>query len=90
MTTLLGEGLTIQEIMEKALIGLSPEVSELVDLSLTCDCSRERIESALASIGKGALTEILEEDGQAELGCHFCNTKYNFTAEDLENLIIKL
>ena len=49
-----------------------------------CKCSRERMERALISIGKKELREIIEEQGEAEMGCRFCNAKYKFTKEQLE------
>ena len=52
-----------------------------------CDCSKEKMSKALISIGKKELEEIIKEDGKAELVCHFCNKKYNFNKEELENLL---
>ena len=51
-----------------------------------CDCSKEHMEEGLASIGKEELEDIIEKDGKAELSCHFCNKKYQFTKEELENI----
>ncbi len=55
-----------------------------------CDCSREKIEKALVALGKNELNKILEEDGKAEIICHFCNKKYQFPKDDLLNLINKI
>ena len=52
-----------------------------------CDCSRERMERALMSLGRDELVQIIQEDGQAELSCHFCNSKYTFTKAELEGLL---
>lgn len=52
-----------------------------------CDCSKEKMAKALISIGKKELKDIIEEDGKAELVCHFCNKKYQFSKEELENLL---
>ena len=52
-----------------------------------CNCSKEKMEKALISIGKKDLKEIIEKDGKAELVCHFCNKKYQFSKEELEDLI---
>ena len=52
-----------------------------------CDCSKERMENALISLGKDELNKIIEEDGKAEIVCHFCNKKYEFNKEELENLL---
>lgn len=52
-----------------------------------CDCSRERMERNLISLGKKELYELAEEEPEAELVCHFCNSKYRFTSEELKGLI---
>ena len=52
-----------------------------------CNCTRERMERALISIGEKELSSIIEEQGSAELNCHFCNTKYNFTKDQLSALL---
>ena len=52
-----------------------------------CDCSKEKMKKALLSIGKKELENILEEDGKAELVCHFCNKKYQFNKQELENIL---
>ena len=52
-----------------------------------CKCSRERMEEALVSIGAQELHAIIKEQGEAELTCHFCDNKYKFSKEDLQNLL---
>ena len=52
-----------------------------------CDCSRERMERALLSLGREELEQIIREDGQAELSCHFCNSRYTFTEAELMSLL---
>ena len=55
-----------------------------------CNCSKEKMTEALISIGKKELEDIIREDGKAELVCHFCNKKYNFTKEELEEILRKM
>ena len=55
-----------------------------------CNCSKEKMAEALISIGKKELEDIIKEDGKAELVCHFCNTKYNFTKDELEEILRKV
>ena len=55
-----------------------------------CDCSREKMERGLISIGKKELANILEEDGKAEIECRFCNKKYNFNSNDLKEILNSL
>ncbi|HIU26563.1 MAG TPA: Hsp33 family molecular chaperone HslO [Candidatus Copromorpha excrementigallinarum] len=64
-----------------------PEILQERDISWKCDCSRERMERALAAIGRKDLTEIIEEDGKAELQCHFCLKKYSFNREELLSIL---
>lgn len=54
--------------------------------SYKCNCSKEKMEKSLITIGKEEIQDILEKDGKAELVCHFCNKKYLFNEEDLEKL----
>ena len=86
-STLILENDDLFEIAKKALKEFEVEVMDEREVNLYCDCSLERIEKALVSIGKDELTNIIEEDGGAEISCHFCNKKYKFQKEDLERLI---
>ena len=63
------------------------EVMDVRDLRWECDCSMERLEKILMTIGRKDLTEIIEEDGQAELVCQFCLKKYHFTKEHLLKIL---
>lgn len=67
---------------------------ELIDNELSvvyeCDCSREKTTEALIAIGKKDLQIILEEDQKASIVCHYCNKTYDFTKEDLEEIIKEL
>ena len=67
-----------------------PQVLETRDIRWECDCSRERIEQVLMTIGREDLQEIIEEDGQAELQCHFCLKKYQFNKEELQEILEKI
>ena len=57
------------------------------DIKWQCDCSRDRMKDALISLGKKELSQIIEEDGQAELTCQFCRTTYLFDKEELTELM---
>ncbi|MBE0449229.1 MAG: Hsp33 family molecular chaperone HslO [Clostridia bacterium] len=87
ITQLFEEGLTIEQIAGQVLAGLGLDELETYPLEYVCDCSREKMKSGMMSIGKTAIQEILDEDGEAELICHFCNSKYLFTEEELIELI---
>ena len=64
----------------------SVEKLDMKEMHWECDCSEERLEQVLMTIGKKDLKEIIEEDGQAELVCQFCRTKYFFDREHLEKI----
>ena len=66
------------------------EVKGSRDVRWQCDCSRDRMKNALATIGKDDLREIIDEDGQAELSCNFCNSKYKFEKNELEEIFEKM
>ncbi len=87
ISTLIDRGLSPEEIMEKILGDFEMKVLDKIDLEYSCDCSRERIEGVLKSIGEDEIKLMIEEDGGAEVVCHFCNTKHQFVEEELENLI---
>jgi len=61
-----------------------------MDVAFKCHCSRERIDDALISVGKHELQAILEEDGKAEVNCHFCNKTYHYDEKQLQALIDQL
>ncbi len=87
ITTMLSEGKTIEEIIEYIFEGMDLKILEETVPSYTCNCSREKVEKALISIGKKDLTEIYEEGKVEELKCHFCNAVYKFTKDDIGNLL---
>ena len=67
-----------------------PEVLEFRQMQWQCDCSEDRLTQALATIGKKELREIIDEDGQAELTCQFCEKRYFFDKEHLESIYDEL
>ncbi len=88
VSTLIDRGLSPEDIMHELLEGFEMEILDKIEVKYICDCSRDRIEGVLLSIGKKEIEDMIEEDGEAEVVCHFCNTKYHFSEEDLEKLII--
>ncbi len=62
-------------------------LAQELSLKYECDCTRERFERGLISLGKDELSKIIEEDEMADTVCHFCNKKYHFSKEDLEKLL---
>lgn len=75
-----------EEMLKMILDGFDVEILDKKEVNFVCDCSVEKLEKALISVGAKDLKEIIEEDGQAELTCHFCNKKYHFDKKHLERL----
>lgn len=84
---LLDEGMTPEEILEYVLADFEPKILEKVSTEYYCNCSKERVEKAIASVGRKELQEMIEEGKPIEVNCHFCNKKYEFKVEDLQKLI---
>ncbi|WP_196334156.1 Hsp33 family molecular chaperone HslO, partial [Paraclostridium sordellii] len=90
ITNMLKDGKTPEDILEIVLDGLNPQILDKCEVGFECECSKERVEGVLISIGKDQLTEIIEEDKQAEIGCQFCNSKYVFDEEELKAIRDKM
>lgn len=87
VTAMLEEGLTPEGILETVLEGLDIEWTDTLPVQFYCNCSKERVEKALVSIGKKELTDIIADGKTIEVKCHFCNHAYEFTVEDMEELL---
>ena len=68
---------------------LDPQMLEVEALSYACDCSRERMEKVLLSLGPQELSEMIDQDGGAEIVCNFCRTRHNFSKEELQSLLVR-
>ncbi len=88
VTQLYSKGMTVDEIAMKTLEGLEPNILDDFEVSYKCDCSRERVERALQSIGEKDLREMAQEE-TTEVKCHFCDKAYSFTSEEILALIKK-
>ena len=86
VTEMLSNGKKPEDIVEQLLSDYEIEYFENVPTKYQCDCSRERTDRALISLGRDELTKIIEEDGKAEITCHFCDNVYKYTKEELESL----
>ena len=62
-------------------------LAQELDMKFECDCSKEKFEKGLISIGKEELQKIINEDGKANIICNFCKEEYNFDKNDLEELL---
>ena len=89
ITALLDEGLTPEQILEKLLGDMDLVINDTVPTQFYCNCSRERVSKALIAVGRKELNEMIQEAKPVELKCHFCNSAYEFSTEDLKELLRK-
>lgn len=87
VTNLLEEGHTPESLLEKVLEGFDIEINDRMDTKFYCNCSKERVEKALISIGRKELNELIQEGKEVEMNCHFCNTNYVFSVEELKEIL---
>lgn len=89
ITTMINEGKTIEQILEYIFDGMDLKLEDANEPKYFCDCSRERIERALISIGEKDLKEIYDDGKEEEVVCHFCNKKYKFSNDEIGGLLEK-
>lgn len=88
------DGRSMESIMEEylraAFLGMPEEFQimplDTLDIGWKCDCSEERLEQVVKSLGAKEISDMIEQDGQAELTCQFCGRSYHFDKEHLERL----
>lgn len=86
VTSMLEAGKSPEKILETLLDGFDMEITETSNTAFFCNCSKDRVEKALISIGKTELQDIINDGESIEVKCHFCNKGYEFTVEDLKNI----
>ena len=89
VTSMLDKGYTPEQILETILDGFDIEYTDKMPAQFHCNCSKERVEKALISIGKKDIQEMIDDGKDIEMHCHFCNTSYNFTVEELKEILKK-
>ncbi len=90
VTPMLDAGMTPEDILGQVCGDLGVVFLETQEVSYKCYCSRERVESALISLGRQELTQIMEEGKPFPVECQFCDTVYTFTPEDVAELLKKI
>ncbi len=83
VSRMIADGVTPEEICRKALKGFSPELLDTQAAEYRCDCSRQRVERALRSLGKAELEQMAEEQETVQVECHFCDKKYIFSRKEI-------
>ena len=87
VTELLDKGYTPEELLRELTGELGLEITDTIPAKFSCDCSKERVEKVVASIGRKDLQEMIEEGKDIEVKCQFCNTAYNYTIDELKEII---
>lgn len=87
VTKLLEDGYTPQQLLSDLTEGLDLEVTDTMPARFYCNCSKERVERAVASIGAKDLQEMIDEGKDIEVKCHFCNTAYNYSVDELKSIL---
>jgi len=87
VTALLSDNKSPEDILEMILGEKDLKIADKSGCGFVCNCSRERMERNLISLGREELMDIIEEQHGAELQCHFCNKKYLFSEQELRNLL---
>ena len=89
VTRLLEEGYTPQRLLEDLTEGLDLEITDTMPARFYCNCSKERVERAVASIGAKDIREMIDEGKDIEVKCHFCNTAYSYSVDELKNILTR-
>lgn len=87
VTSMLDKGYTPEQILEEVLEGLDVEFIDKIPTQFACNCSKERVTKAIISIGKKDIQDMINDGKDIEVNCHFCNTQYAFTVEELKEIL---
>ena len=86
VTKMLDDGKSAEQILEQILEGFDIEFNEEMPIGFHCNCSKKRVEKALISVGKAELDSMIADNKPININCHFCNTDYEFSVEELKKL----
>lgn len=89
ITALLEKGMTPKDIIHEILGEFGVEMLDTLSANFYCNCCKDRVEKALISVGSKELNAMIKEGKPVELNCHFCNSKYTFSIEELKEILIK-
>ena len=87
VTGLLASGMTPEDIIRQLLGGLEPEILDTIPVEFACNCSKERFAKGLAAVSRKDLQSMVDEGEPIEVKCHFCNTGYTYSIEELKNVM---
>ena len=84
---MLDDGIELEASLKKIFDGMDMTFTETMETGFRCDCTRERLERVLISLGRDELSDMIEKEHGAELTCHFCDKKYSFSEAELKGLL---
>ncbi|MDE6024802.1 MAG: Hsp33 family molecular chaperone HslO [Lachnospiraceae bacterium] len=86
-TSMLEQGMSVEKIIETIFEGYDVNITDKLSCAYMCDCSKERVEKAVISLGRKEIADMIDEDKPIEVVCDFCRTKYTFSPDELLNLL---
>ncbi len=89
ITSLLDKEMTPEMILEYVLGEFGLQILDKLPTAFECNCTKDRVEKAIVSIGRKEISEMIEENEPIEVNCHFCNTHYHFSVEELKDILIR-
>lgn len=87
VTSMFEEGLTVEEIVAKIFADMEYDILDKMDIGYHCNCSKEKVTKAIISIGKKEIQEMIDDNKPIEVNCHFCNTNYVFSVDELKQML---
>lgn len=90
VTQLLDEGMDIEDIVRDVLQGFDVEVIYEQEVEYKCKCAKEKVEATLQGLGAKELSEMAADLPSVDVKCHFCNTTYSFSKNDIEKILKKI
>lgn len=84
---MLEKGYTPEQLLSEVLKGMEVEITDTMPTKFYCDCSKEKVAKAIISIGKKDIEEMISEGKDIEVKCHFCNTAYTYSVEELKEIL---
>lgn len=87
VTHMLENGMTPEKILEYILGGMELEILDTIPTQFYCNCSKERVSKAVMSIGVKDLNEMVDDNKPIEVNCHFCNSHYTFSPQELGQML---
>ena len=84
---MLDKGISNEQLIREVLKDFEVDILEETEVGYLCDCCDERMQRAIVSLGKKEIESIIEEQGEAEIVCQFCNKAYKYTKDDLEKML---